>query len=112
MNVLTIGTICFGLLVGYITYRTLARTTDDASISDLAAVVSAIGGGGVTAIVRPGSDLFGWYAISLLIGFAAYGAIYLAMNGRQEFAKVMGRDDTADRQKKDHTTRGSGAPHV
>jgi len=112
MTVLIIGTICFGLLVGYITYRTLVRTTDKASISDLAAVISAIGGGGITAIVRPGSTLFGWYAISLLIGFAAYAALYLKMNGRKEFAKVMGRDDTAEKQEEAHPPRGSGAPHL
>jgi hypothetical protein len=112
MTVLTIGTICFGLLVGYITYRTLVRTTDKASISDLAAVISAVGGGGITAIVRPGSTLFGWYAISLLVGFAAYAALYLKMNGRKEFAKVMGRDDAADQQEEPGPPRGSGAPHL
>jgi bacteriorhodopsin len=108
MNVLTVGTICFGLLVGYITYRTLARTTASASISDLAAVISAVGGGGVTAIVKPGTDLFGWYAIGLLAGFIIYGAIYWAMNGHTEFAKVMGRGSEQERA----ATRGADAPHI
>jgi len=107
MNVLTVGTFCFGLLVGYITYRTLARTTAAASISDLAAVISAIGGGAVTAIAKPGTDLFGWYAIALLAGFIAYGLIYLAMNGKKEFASVMGME----RQSTPPAT-GGGAPHI
>jgi hypothetical protein len=105
MILLTIGTICFGLLVGYITYRTLVRTTA-ASISDLAAVISAVGGGAVTTIVRPGTNLFGWYAIALLIGFALYGGIYWKLNGREKFAIVMGGgSDEAAR-------RGPGAPHT
>jgi hypothetical protein len=107
MDVLTVGTFCFGLLVGYITYRTLARTTDSASISDLAAVISAVGGGAVTAIARPGTNLFGWYAIALLIGFVVYGLIYWALNGHEEFAKVMGRASGGS-----GTQRGAGAPHT
>jgi hypothetical protein len=112
MNVLIVGTLCFGLLIGYITYRTLARTTASASIGDLAAVIGAVGGGGVTAIVRPGTNLFGWYAIALLIGFTAYGLIYWAMNGHEEFAKVMGRDKGASDGRGSAPIRGSGAPHL
>lgn len=88
--VLTIGSVCFGLFVGYITYRTLARTADKTSISDLAAVIGAVGGGAVTTIVKPQTDNFGWYAIGLLTGFIAYAALYWKLNGRAEFAKVMG----------------------
>lgn len=106
MTVLTVGTCCFGFLVGYITYRTLARTTASASISDLAAVISAVGGGAVTAIIRPGTSLFGWYAIALLAGFIAYGFIYWALNSTEEFAKVMGRDAASER-----AARGDGRPH-
>jgi len=108
MGVLTVGTICFGLLFGYITYRTLARTTASASVSDLAAVISSVGGGAVTAIVKPGTDLFGWYAIGLLVGFVVYGAIYWAINDRKEFAKVMGGASGQERTE----ARGSGAPHI
>lgn len=91
--ILTIGTLCFGLLIGYITYRTLART-DEASISDLAAVIGAVGGGVVTSLIRPHTEDFGWYAIGLVIGFAAYGGIFLKMNGKRKFAQVMGNSST------------------
>ena len=91
MHVLTIGVVCFGLLVGYITYRTLIRTTAQAAISDLATVVGAVGGGAVTAIVDPKSDLFGWYAIGLLAGFIVYGLVYRII-GKQNFGTVMGID--------------------
>jgi bacteriorhodopsin len=88
--VLTIGSVCFGFLVGYITYRTLARTADKTSISDLTAVIGAVGGGAVTAIIRPQTDNFGWYAIGLLAGFIIYGVLYATLNKKAEFAKVMG----------------------
>lgn len=102
---LTIGTLCFGLLIGFITYRTLIRTTDQTSINDLVVVISAIGGGAVTALVRPRTNAFGWYAIGLLVGFVAYALLYRKQNGKDEFAKVMGwRDDTAA------PIRGPGGP--
>src|SRR5580692_1871876 len=88
--ILSIGSVCFGLFVGYITYRTLARTADKTSISDLAAVIGAVGGGAVTTIVKPQTDNFGYYAIGLLAGFIIYAAVYAAVNGKAEFAKVMG----------------------
>ncbi|MEU9273165.1 hypothetical protein AB0E04_48555 [Streptomyces sp. NPDC048251] len=90
MDVLTVGVFCFGLLIGFITYRTLIRTTVQASISDLATVIGAVGGAAITAIIDPESDLFGWYAIALLIGFVIYGVLYAVTNGSGDFAKVMG----------------------
>lgn len=104
--ILTIGITCFGMLLGFITYRTLIRTTDQASISDLAAVIGAVGGGAVTALVRPMTDLFGWYAIGLLAGFVAYGVLYCVLNrSTAEFAKVMGRSEEAAAR-----IRGPNAP--
>lgn len=64
-RVITIGAVCFGLVAGYLTYRTLVRTTKDSKISDLSAVLSSVGGGAATALVCKGSDAFGWYAIGL-----------------------------------------------
>jgi hypothetical protein len=102
--ILTVGTVCFGLLIGYITYRTLARTRE-ASVSDLAAVIGAVGGGAVTSLVRPHTDNFGWYAIGLFVGFVAYGLIFLKMNGKKEFAQVMGSTNTPE-----PPDRGPSAP--
>lgn len=93
---LTIGMVCFGVMIGFITYRTLVRTTENASINDLTAVIAAIGGGAVTAIVRPLTNLFGWYAIGLLAGFVLYGALFAWLNrSTGEFAKVMGQSREA-----------------
>ena len=89
-TVLSIGAICFGLVVGYITYRTLVRARSG-GVSDLAAVVAAIGGGTVTAVFNPKtSDTFGWYSIGLALGLGLYGALYWLVNGRKKFGEIMG----------------------
>jgi hypothetical protein len=90
-TVIGLGALCFGLVVGYITYRTLARSPSG-GVSDLAAVIAAIGGGAVTTIFQPQTtDTFGWYSIGLLLGLAAYGGIFWLVNGRKQFGTVMGR---------------------
>ena len=84
--VMSIGAFCFGVVIGYITYRTLVRK-DDTSISDIAAVVAAVGGAAVTQLFDPASgDIFGWYAIGLLAGMATFLVLRLVF----ERAKVPG----------------------
>jgi hypothetical protein len=61
----------FGLVVGWITYRALRRRQDKAALSDLAAVLAAIGGGAVTGLF-PEPRLFGAYGIGLAVGFFSY----------------------------------------
>jgi hypothetical protein len=65
------GAVCFGLVVGWITYRTLRRTEDKVGLSDIATVIGAVGGGAVTTLFDD-EQLFGLYAIGLAIGFFAY----------------------------------------
>jgi hypothetical protein len=92
--VISIGAVCFGLVVGYITYRTLARSTEGAAVSDLAAVIAAIGGGTVTALFQPDqSDAFGWYSMGLLLGMASYLVASLLIRGKRDTAQVMGDGD-------------------
>lgn len=108
---LTIGIVCFGLMIGFITYRTLVRTTAQASINDLTAVIGAVGGGAVTAIVRPQTNLFGWYAIGLLVGFVLYGAFFAWLNrSTGEFAKVMGQSGEAAENIAAKRAAGPNAP--
>jgi hypothetical protein len=103
--VMSVGAVCFGLTVGYITYRTLTRSTKT-SIADLTAVIGAIGGGAVTGIFDPHQgDLFGWYSIGLLAGVAVFFLLHLKLNGRKKTAAIMslrtfeapGLTDTDDR---------------
>jgi hypothetical protein len=89
-TVMTVGAVCFGITVGFITYRALVRTTDKAAVSDIAAVIGAVAGGAVTGLFNPEqTDLFGWYSIGLVTGVAVFFLLYLMMNGRAETAKVM-----------------------
>jgi hypothetical protein len=93
-TVVTIGAVCFGVVVGYITYRTLARATAGAAISDIASVIAAVGGGAVTVLFDPQqSDAFGWYSMGLLSGMALYLLLSLAIRGKKETSAILGGDD-------------------
>jgi hypothetical protein len=95
-TVVAVGAVCFGVVVGWITYRSLRRNDRPAGVSDLASAIAAIGGGAVTALYGDGrSDAFGWYAIGLLAGFALYLLVSLCLAGREEVNGFMG--DGADR---------------
>jgi hypothetical protein len=84
-----VGAVCFGIAVGYLTYRTLVRTTEKTAISALAALVGAIGGAAVTGLFAPGTSLFAWYSIGLLAGMAVFFVIFGRLNGLQRLAAVM-----------------------
>ena len=64
-TVISAGAVCFGVVTGYVTYRTLARATASPQVSDIAAVLGVVGGGAVTALYPArDSDAFGWYAVN------------------------------------------------
>jgi hypothetical protein len=89
--VISVGALCFGVAIGYVTYRTLVRKSGGAQVPDMAAVISAVGGGTVTALFdRNQSDSFGWYSIGLLAGMAGYFALSLMLRGKENWAGVMG----------------------
>jgi hypothetical protein len=85
-----IGALIFGLVVGYITYRTLARTVGKTAIGDLAAVVAAIGGGAVAKQYEAAGHVFAWYAIGIAAGMAFFFAVFRVMNGKEATAAIMG----------------------
>jgi hypothetical protein len=65
------GSLCFGIVIGWITHRTLRRSTPS-GLSDIATVIGAIGGAAVTGLFRRDTGDFGAYCIGLLMGFFAY----------------------------------------
>jgi ABC-type Co2+ transport system permease subunit len=67
-----VGAVAFGLVVGWIVYRTLRRREDPAQLSDLAAVIAAVSGGAVTAVPFDDPDVFAAYSIGLAVGFFGY----------------------------------------
>lgn len=71
MNVLVVGALCFGFVVGWVTYRTLRRTGETVALSNIATVIGAVGGGAVTALFDT-PETFAWYAIGLFLGFFGY----------------------------------------
>ena len=71
MSFAEIGAGCFGLVIGWIVYRTLRRGPTMSSLSDIATVIGAVGGGAVLAIFKT-ADLFAAYAIGLAVGFFLY----------------------------------------
>lgn len=87
---ISIGAVCFGIVVGFITYRTLVFK-EGASIGDISAVVGAVGGGVVTVWSdQGGSNSFAWYSIGLLVGVVLY-YIHTSVRGdAEQKAKLRG----------------------
>lgn len=66
------GALCFGIVIGWVCYRTLRRNQAASGLSDIATVIGAIGGAAITGIWKPGTGAFGGYCVGLLIGFFLY----------------------------------------
>jgi len=80
MDMILLGPGCFGLVIGWVTYRTLRRREGAAALSDIAAVIGAVGGGAVTALFRS-EQLFASYSIGFAIGFFGYFVVGLFVYG-------------------------------
>lgn len=72
------GPFCFGLVIGWVTYRTLRRKADAVALGDIAAVLGAVGGATIVALFK--NSAFDAYCIGLAIGFFAYFAAGLIMD--------------------------------
>jgi hypothetical protein len=98
------GALLFGAVVGWVTYRTLRRDGKHAHISDLAAILGAVGGTTVTSLFDYFSnkaDALGWYMIGLFIGFFFFYLLHilLAEEAANEF--LIGENEGAQ---KDNTS--------
>jgi hypothetical protein len=78
--VVGIGASCFGVVVGYITYRTLLQT-QKTQVTDLSAVVAAIGGGAIAGRFEDGES-FAWYSMGLLTGMAIFLIVHNTLGQR------------------------------
>ncbi|MFJ9740658.1 hypothetical protein [Streptomyces sp. NPDC101166] len=65
------GAGAFGLVIGWIAYRTLRRS-EGSRISDLVTVIAALGGGAVVNTQFAEPDLFAAYGLGLAAGFIGY----------------------------------------
>ena len=68
-----IGAFCFGIVVGWVAYRSLRHAKNN-GVKDIAAVIGAVGGATVTALFRQDTGTFGLYCIGLAFGFFGYVA--------------------------------------
>lgn len=91
------GAGAFGIVVGFITYRTLVRA-QTTGVADLATVIGAIGGGTITTLFGPADGSgFAVYSICLLPGMALYLVLSLALRGKKETGSiVLGRGGPLD----------------
>lgn len=89
MSLLTIGSLSFGLVIGWITYRTLRRKEGSAALSDISTVIGAVGGAAVTGLFKD-TDMFAGYSIGLAIGFFAYFIVGLFVEGKEAAKGWMG----------------------
>jgi Kef-type K+ transport system membrane component KefB len=65
------GAFCFGIVIGWVSYRTLRRSTTS-GLSDISTVIGIVGGAAVVALFPRATGEFGAYAVGLLIGFLSY----------------------------------------
>src|SRR5215216_5950363 len=89
------GAVCFGIVVGWVCYRTLRRNQAASGLSDIATVLGAIGGAAITGIWKPGTGSFNGYCIGLLIGFFLYlivSYIVEGPEGRRQVAAWLGTE--------------------
>jgi uncharacterized membrane protein YeaQ/YmgE (transglycosylase-associated protein family) len=86
-----VGAICFGLVVGWLTYRTLRRKEEITALTDLATVIGVVGGAAITTLFpNDEENLFAFYAIGLLVGFFGYLIVNLVVYGKDETGTWMG----------------------
>jgi hypothetical protein len=71
MSIEFVGALAFGVVIGWVTYRTLRRAGETVALSNIATVLGAVGGAAVTAIFDS-RELFAWYSVGLAVGFFAY----------------------------------------
>jgi hypothetical protein len=84
-----VGAGFFGLVVGWVTYRTLRRKEGSVLLSDIATVIGAVGGGAITTLFKDGA-IFGGYCIGLAVGFFAYFIVNLMVYGKDQSGPWMG----------------------
>jgi hypothetical protein len=75
---LRIGGLGFGIVIGWLTYKILVRI-EKPTWTDLTTVIGAVGGAAILSLFPAQTDLFGWYAVGLFVGFFGYFVVFIAM---------------------------------
>jgi hypothetical protein len=69
----------FGTVVGWFVYYINRYRKADVDLSDVVALIGAIGGAAILALFPAKSDLFGAYGVGLAAGFFGYFVVLLVM---------------------------------
>jgi uncharacterized membrane protein len=78
-----LGTVFFGLVIDWISYRTMRLTAGADLLAPIALIIATVGGAAVITLAKD-EVMFGWYTIGLVIGFLVPVAIGLGLYGKQE----------------------------
>jgi hypothetical protein len=78
------GSICFGAVIGWITYYTMRKSTQPRTLSDITVILSALVGPAVLAVFpapieETKQTMFGYYGIGLAVGFFAYYVVFVLL---------------------------------
>jgi hypothetical protein len=68
----------FGAVLGWFVYFVNRHRKEDVRLTDVAALLGAVGGAAVLALFPAGTDLFAAYGIGLAAGFFGYFLLLLA----------------------------------
>jgi uncharacterized membrane protein YeaQ/YmgE (transglycosylase-associated protein family) len=78
------GSVCFGLVIGWITYYTMRKNTKPRALADITVIISALVGPAIIAVFPApvegtNQTMFGFYGIGLALGFFLYYVIFVLL---------------------------------
>jgi len=78
------GSLCFGAVIGWITYYTMRKNTKPRTLSDLTVIIAALVGPGILTVfpapvAGTRQTMFGYYGIGLAFGFFLYYILFLIL---------------------------------
>jgi hypothetical protein len=78
------GSLCFGAVIGWITYYTMRKNTKPRTLSDLTVIIAALVGPGILTVfpapvAGTRQTMFGYYGIGLASGFFLYYILFLLL---------------------------------
>lgn len=109
------GALSFGIVIGWVSYRTLRRSKVT-GLGDIATVIGAVGGGAITALFPAGSATFGAYGVGLALGFFFYLAVALIISSKTEGLVVanewLGEAHPSEKRRKGPTNTHTREPEI
>jgi hypothetical protein len=83
-NLMLVGALCFGIIIGWQVYFINRYRTAAVDFGDLATVIGIVGGGAVLNLFPTQSPLFGAYGVGLALGYFGYFLVLLSLVRRSQ----------------------------